>query len=453
MVFFCSALACALILGIKSSVQGAFVAPNIKLPYVTLSGSYSEEYNITYYRKVPFVAPPVGNNRWRAPQPPESITNGTYDTDRSFAACPQSTNLTVSEDCLYLGIYSRPWTKGAKRPVVVEIHGGAYAAGFASFNIPPFGYPTLNASTENDFIFVYPAYRLNAFGFLPGQEMKNGKDTKLNAGLLDQQAALLWVRNHIEQFGGDPNNVAIWGQSAGGGSVIAQTIANGGETKPKLFSRALASSPYWTKTYRYDAPEAEWVFTSLSNLTGCSGAKDQIACMREVDYATLYNASTKIPAYRPWYTSSSNWSPVIDGEFLQEPLSVAVSKRKTNVDVFWGFYNSHEGERFVSTDLSNATTSPLNSSAAGFDYFLRGYLPHFSKRDLEDVKKVYPPEGMTETFTYNTTIQRAGLIFRDTVLSCPGYWLSSTARKGWQGEYTIPPAVHVRSDSTVKGHC
>lgn len=108
--------------------------------------------------------------------------------------------------------------------------------------MPPFGYPTLNASDENDFVFVYPAYRLNVFGFLPGSEMKRDKNTALDLGLLDQQAALKWVREHIEEFGGSPDNVAIWGQSAGGGSVMAQVVANGGETKPKLFKRALMSS-------------------------------------------------------------------------------------------------------------------------------------------------------------------------------------------------------------------
>lgn len=246
-------------------VYGAFVAPDIDLSYATLSGSYSEEYNISYYRKIPIVSPPTGKHRWGAPQPPEPIANGTYDTDLSFPACLQSTTLATSEDCLFLGVYSRPWRRGAKRPVVVELHGGAYAAGFVSFNIPPFGYPTLNASVQNDFIFVYPAYRLNAFGFLPGTEIKNGNDTVLNAGLLDQQAALRWVHDNIEHFGGDPENVAIWGQSAGGGSVIAQSIADGGETQPKLFNRAL-NSPYWVSgrswsLHTRSMPLVSWVST------------------------------------------------------------------------------------------------------------------------------------------------------------------------------------------------
>lgn len=106
--------------------------------------------------------------------------------------CPQRT-VNGSEDCLYLGLYSRPWTVGqALRPVVVVFYGGAYIEGSASFGIPPSAYPVLNVSvTETDLVFVYANYRTNAFGFLPGREIgedRGGSD--LNPGLLDQDAAI-----------------------------------------------------------------------------------------------------------------------------------------------------------------------------------------------------------------------------------------------------------------------
>ncbi|KAK7745858.1 hypothetical protein SLS53_002576 [Cytospora paraplurivora] len=221
----------------------AFEAPLIDLSYITLQGAYSPEYNITHYRRIPFAASTADQNRFRAPQPPPHI-NGTYLTDRSFPSCPLA-NGTGSEDCLYLGVYSRPWVEGNKlRPVTVVLHGGAYTAGTASFDMPPYGYATLNASNMNDFVLVYPNYRLGALGFLPGKAIKDAPGAALNPGLLDQQAALRWVHKNIQHFGGDPDNVAIFGQSAGGGSVVAQVIANGGRTAPRLFQRALASSPY-----------------------------------------------------------------------------------------------------------------------------------------------------------------------------------------------------------------
>ena len=100
---------------------------------------------------------------------------------------------------------------------------------------------------------------VNAFGFLPGAEIAADPASDLNPGLLDQEAALIWTNKYIEKFGGDASNVTIWGQSAGAGSVVAQVIANGGMTNPPLFSKALTSSPFWPKTYYYDAPEVSQV--------------------------------------------------------------------------------------------------------------------------------------------------------------------------------------------------
>ena len=100
---------------------------------------------------------------------------------------------------------------------------------------------------------------VNAFGFLPGAEIAADPASDLNPGLLDQEAALIWTNKYIEKFGGDASNVTIWGQSAGAGSVVAQVIANGGRTNPPLFSKALTSSPFWPKTYDYDAPEVSQV--------------------------------------------------------------------------------------------------------------------------------------------------------------------------------------------------
>ncbi|KAK6072808.1 carboxylesterase [Seiridium cupressi] len=277
---------------------------------------------------------------------------------------------------------------GARRPVVVEIRGGAYSAGTASFNISPFGYPTLNASTTNDFVFVYPAYRLNVFGFLAGTDIKKAEGADLNVGLLDQQAALRWVHENIGQFGGDPRNVSLWGQSAGGGSVIAHVIANKGERRPKLFHRALVNSPYWVKQYRYNDPEAESVYTQMLNLTNCADKSNDIGCLRAVDQRALYNASLSVKPYKPWHTAYSLWSPVVDGEFLHERLSAAVDG-KLNAELVWATSNTHEGERFVSSDLQlSNSTSALNSSAAGFDYWLRGYLAHFTTSDLTEPGRI-----------------------------------------------------------------
>ncbi|KAL4968662.1 putative carboxylesterase [Aspergillus stella-maris] len=458
--------------------------PTITLPYITLAGKYNAEYNISYFRKIPYAAPPTGPNRFRAPQPP-SIHNEdeVYDTDHSFDMCPQRT-VNGSEDCLYLGLFSRPWdlerTKDAKRPVLVVFHGGAFIQGEASFDIPPSSYPVLNASDVNDYIVIYPSYRLNAFGFLPGKAIKESDDADLNPGLLDQEFVLKWVRENIEFFGGDRGNVTIWGQSAGGGSVGAQVLANGRDGKEKLFQKALASSPFWPKTYRYDDPEAEGVYERLVDLTGCNDnihnntnpnkkanvnrdrdapwRKKTLSCLKQVSAQTIRDASLLISGENKWTTSSYTWAPVIDGSFLQMTLSDAVSRPGTiKTEYIMAVYNSHEGENFIPPGLaypvSNeaGTTDGFNSSLPSFHDWLGGFVPGLSEgaiRELEDV--FYPVTGGTETLeTYNSTFVRAGLVYRDVVLACPAYWLASVAYagkegkgKGYLAEYTILPARH-----------
>ncbi|KAK8089569.1 secreted lipase [Apiospora hydei] len=249
------------------------------LDYGTFQGAYNAEYNISYWQKIPYAAPPVGEN-------------------------------------------SRPWTEDQPlRPVVVTFYGGGFVQGSASFTIPPPAYPILNVSSssghsnghapakereDDGMLFVYPNYRVNAFGFLPGRQVAADPQSDPNAGLLDQEAALRWTQRHIRHFGGDPTHVTIWGQSAGGGSVVAQTIAarqrrrlRGSGPGPAplppakpLFRQALASSPFWPKTYRNEAPEAQWRYDRLANLTGCGGGGggtatvDSLRCLKQVDVQT-----------------------------------------------------------------------------------------------------------------------------------------------------------------------
>ncbi|GAI84948.1 unnamed protein product, partial [marine sediment metagenome] len=302
-----------------------------------------------------------------------------------------------------------------------------------------------NVSNENDFIFVYPNYRVNAFGFLPGKEIADDPNSDLNPGLLDQQAALRWTHKYIEQFGGDRKNVSIWGQSAGAGSVVAQVIANGGHTTPRLFTKALASSPFWPKTYKYDAPQAQSIYDTFANLTNCTGP-NSLQCLKAADVQTLRTAALYISGSHTYNTSSYTWAPVIDGHFLQEPLTQATAKGKVNIDYGFGMYNLHEGENFVPPGLQNATDTgspPFNSSLASFEGWLRGYLPYMPGHDFEKVQQLYPECGTAEELTYNTSYVRAGLIYRDTVLACPAYWMARASHKrAYVGEYTIEPARH-----------
>tara|TARA_R110002003_G_scaffold288_16_gene18491 strand:+ start:19727 stop:21373 length:1647 start_codon:yes stop_codon:yes gene_type:complete len=442
------------LLAVLSSISSALAAPQttsagnvthpvVNLDYVSLQGASSAQYNLTYYRRIPFAASTAGKNRFRAPQPPAPIKNGTYDTDRTFDMCPQRT-VNGSEDCLYLGVYSRPWTKKQDlRPVLLTFYGGGFIRGSASFDIPPSGYPVLNVSSSNDFVVVYSNYRTNVFGFLPGAKIASHPEVDLNPGLLDQQAALKWIQKYISKFGGDPKNVTIWGQSAGGGSVVAQTIATGNIGK-KLFKKAMASSPFWPKTPRYDAPESESIYQQTLTDVGCANSTDEIACLKAADLQLLRDSALRLSTSLQYTTSSFTFGPVVDDKFLTRPLSSVVQKRDLNADLVLASYNLHEGENFIPPGFQNANTSSegFNSSLASFDTWLTGFLPAFTRADIQHVETLYPRSGTAEEITYNTTYIRAGLLYRDLVLACPSYWLSRSADKGWLMEYTISPAKH-----------
>ncbi|CRG82784.1 hypothetical protein PISL3812_00130 [Talaromyces islandicus] len=439
-----------------ATISGAFpLSPLVSLDYINLVGNYSSEYNITYFRKIPFAAPPLPpTNRFRAPQPPlHHNKNELYITDQDFDMCPQR-NTSGSEDCLYLSVYSRPWTTEQNltrrdddtgRPVLVNFYGGAFIEGSATWTLAAAPlFPVLNVSDNNDFLIVQPNYRVNALGFLPGKEIKASNTADLNPGLLDQQYALEWVKNNIQHFGGNPHNVSIWGQSAGGGSVVSQILASSQAGVP-LFDKAITSSPFWPKTYKYNDPEAQALYDQLVSLTGCGNATDSLACLKAVDVQALRDASLVIDYDHTYTTSSWTWAPVIDGEFLKDSLTSTIQKKEISVDYVYGLYNSDEGKNFIPPGLENTTsTDGYNSSLASYNNWVRGFLPRFTESQLQEVNRLYPEHGSTETIpSYDNTYKRAQLVYRDLMFACPSYWLASSAKvQGWLAEYAIPPAKH-----------
>ncbi|KAM7206673.1 carboxylesterase [Rhypophila sp. PSN 637] len=458
------------------------------LDYGTFKGSYSKEFNITYYQKIPFAAPPTGQNRFRAPQSPLNLTalHGAqyiYNSSQPFDMCPQRSS-NGSEDCLYLALYSRPWfPTQSLRPVVIVFYGGGFIRGSASFStLPPSAYPVLNVSSKNDLLFIYPNYRTNAFGFLAGKQiMDDYPFSDTNVGLLDQRAAIRWAKKYAAQFGGDPEDISIWGQSAGGGSVLAQVIGDqefdqptsmdsvqgGGNMKEKgLFKAALASSPYWPKTYSATSPEAQWIYDTLVNRTGCAAPTEQPAavvdntpsCLKSLPVQSILTAAEYIASSHTYTTSSYTFAPVIDGRFLPRTLTQAISSLLLNSETILATYNTHEGENFLPPLLHDAeeeSAQPPASESISFTTWLRDFLPDLTEQNIANVKDIYPPEGSTETMANysSVTTVRAGLIYRDVVLACPAYWLTTGAAAssssssaggggGWLAEYTISPAKH-----------
>jgi para-nitrobenzyl esterase len=232
---------------VVSSGLAALGAPtdSVRVQQGLLSGVPGTHPEVRVYRGIPFAAPPVGDLRWKAPQPPASW-QGTREAKNFGSACPQTPYGTgsiyqskldsMSEDCLTLNIWTAAKSASEHRPVMVWIHGGGFTRGSGSST----AYDGEILSRKG-VVLVTINYRLGVFGFLAHPELtaESGHHTSGNYALLDQIAALQWVKKNIAAFGGDPNRVTIFGESAGSWAVnalMASPLAKG------LFHRAIGES-------------------------------------------------------------------------------------------------------------------------------------------------------------------------------------------------------------------
>jgi para-nitrobenzyl esterase len=213
-----------------------------------ISGVKESNSAVVVYKGIPFAAAPIGDLRWRAPQPPTAWKSIRKATEFG-ASCMQvkagerlpwtrefMVQNEISEDCLYLNVWTPNLKADANLPVILFIHGGGFTEGSGGVEI----YDGVNLAAKGA-VVVTINYRLGVFGFLayPELSVESGHHSSGNYGLLDQIAALRWVKNNIANFGGNPKNITIWGQSAGAASVgdlIASPLAAG------LFQHAQADS-------------------------------------------------------------------------------------------------------------------------------------------------------------------------------------------------------------------
>jgi para-nitrobenzyl esterase len=277
---------------------------------------------------LPYAAPPVGNLRWRPPQAPGGW-QGVRDATQFAPSCPQAPSLFAppppfSEDCLYLNVYTRALRDSHRSnlPVLVWIHGG----GFTEDGGRNYDGSKLAADGA---VVVTINYRLGALGFLahPALASRPGGPAG-NYGLMDQQAALRWVRHNIGQFGGNPDDVTIAGQSAGGVSVLAQLVSRGSRG---LFQRAIVESGAFALTQQPLA-QAEAFGETFAKAVGC--ANQTAHCLRHVPVADLVNINNFPSAAIPG---------VIDGKVLTESIGTALADgRFAHVPILNGINRNEE---------------------------------------------------------------------------------------------------------------
>jgi para-nitrobenzyl esterase len=330
-----AAIALALTLGTPLRAQER--APTARTQAGAVRGTTASRPGVQAYLGIPYAAPPVGENRWRAPQP-LSPWKGVRDADRFSPSCIQGPNTPfgpwtseflllgpVSEDCLYLNVWTAA-AAGERRPVLVYVYGGGFSSG--SGDVPVYDGAPL---AEKGLVVVNMNYRVGALGFLAHSALTKESGASGNYGLLDQVAALRWVHDNIAAFGGDPRRVTLAGQSAGAISVFLQTAS---PMATGLFQRAVIESGP-------GGLAAMGVGGARSTARPLADAEKDGAAYAERLGAHSLAELRALPATR--FIGGGRFGPVVDGRFLAEdPAAVFAAGRQNDVPTITGL-NADEG--------------------------------------------------------------------------------------------------------------
>ena len=242
----------------------------------------TEEYGVASWLGIPYAKAPVGKRRFKAPEYVDAndrVFEAKYYGKGAYGSLgyPDSVQQLESEDCLYLNIWVNTDDKTAKKPVMVWIHGGAYVVGSGS----EASYSGANlVQAQSDIIMVNINYRLNMYGFMDFSSVPGGEDFKTAPcnGLLDQAMALRWVHENIAAFGGDPGNVTIFGQSAGGGSVSILPVM---KEANRYFQKVIAQSGSTCLAFPVSCASAQGKTKALLEYTGCKNMDEIMALSEE----------------------------------------------------------------------------------------------------------------------------------------------------------------------------
>jgi para-nitrobenzyl esterase len=365
---------------------------------------------------IPYAAPPVGDLRWRAPEP-HARWLAPRDASQFGPHCPQVATpfgvASTTEDCLYLNVYTprdfEPW-----HPVMVYIHGGAFVTGESDDYGP-------RKLVDKGVVVVTINYRLGSLGFFADSTLtaESPEGTSGNYGLMDQQAALRWVRRNIAAFGGNPNDVTIFGESAGGASVhvhLASPKSRG------LFQRAIAESGAYTVTQPTLA-QAEAEGAAFAAAVGCPG--QDAACLRAVPVATLLaNQSPSPTAYLP----------NVDGTILTQSIGAAFATGQFNrVPVIEG--SNHDEFRLFVAYLFELPFGPI--TPAQYPFYVAAVLGNVPPQVVALVLAEYPLSN------YPSPALALGAVGTDAAFSCNTLALQNSLSQyvpTWAYEFNDPNA-------------
>ncbi|CAO2656079.1 Nn.00g048820.m01.CDS01 [Neocucurbitaria sp. VM-36] len=458
-----------------AALLGAVYAQNSSLPTVDLgyeiyrAAGFNSTGNFYNFSNIRFAQPPIGDLRFAPPEAPvenrsainngdvsricpqagplwgkaatqflTSLVLGTTPSNETFVVPGANSSSPVpppdpreSEDCLFLDVFVPEDVlsaagKGYGAPVLVWIYGGGYTGGTKNQN--PAGLIAASGNASNgDVIYVSMNYRLGALGWQAGPSFQ-AEGGVSNLGLYDQRFALEWVQKYIHLFGGDKDRVTVFGESAGGGSIMHQITAYGGLKGKAPFQQAVPQSPGWQQIQ--SNVQQEDTYRKFLNLTNSSS----LAELRALPSEDIMRANFQQVTYdSPWGTFT--YGPVVDGNFVpQQPGQLLAQGRfDKDVRVMVG-HNANEGTYF---------TPPYIQSEEALVAQLREAYPYAPQQSVDEITQVLYPPVFDGSYGYTDQYSRASLIISESVFTCNTNYLSTAFKnETYSYLFAVPPAFH-----------
>ncbi|XP_065285404.1 acetylcholinesterase-like [Dermacentor albipictus] len=370
---------------------------------------------------IPYAEPPVGTIRFRKTEPRRPWA-GVLSATVLPPMCPQlplnfnsyylvKDTEPISEDCLFLNIYSPPANGTSLKPVVIYIHGGFFSYGGISMKL----HDASELSARGDVVAVTVAYRLGAFGFLN----MGTDDAPGNMGLHDQLLALLWIKNNVKAFGGDPDQITLVGQSAGSYSIAVHLVSPGSKG---LFRRAImqSGSPF-TTTLENSKDQARHRARVLAEMLGCGSprkdsrsVKTTINCMRSKNVAEILNATGSFTTQ-----GLDGFFPVVGDELIPVKPGQALMSRELNARELLTGISSAEGDGlldFVAKGFRDDTDA-ADITKKTMIFFAKGMMITLLDRESESIIHHY--FGGSNVRDGIESVHAAADLLGDSQLGCP----------------------------------
>lgn len=345
----------------------------------TYQGRYLPGFDQDLFLGMPYAQPPVGDLRFRWPRSLNESFDEVRDASQYGYSCMQyRSSFNISEDCLTLNVI-RPAGNHTNLPVLVWIYGGGLYAGSTAdpqYNLS--GIVKVSQDMGQPVIAVDMNYRLGMWGFLQTPALV--AEGSSNAGLIDQRLALQWIQENIGAFGGDPERVVVWGESAGAQSIAYHLLSHDGRDDG-LYRGAILESGGPTGCQVQDLAYYSVPVENLTRTVGCYTASDQLACLRGLDQDKLFAASP-----------SQVWNPLIDGDFLTGYPSTLIRDGKYNAIPLLTGTNTDEGTSFG--------PSGPNTEADLFNAFLWWRSYALSPPTIRKFLELYPDDPCVEPPLY-----------------------------------------------------